>query len=75
MRPTYEQKMSNLINDFTSSIYIYLRMFKMNNTHGISKSNFKKKVTCDSVRLNHKKHSPITPFKTNFFLMTPFMTY
>jgi len=35
----------------------------------------KGKVTCDNVWLNHKSHSPITPFKTNFFLMTPFMTY
>jgi len=36
---------------------------------------FFKKVTCGNVRLNHKSHSPITPFKTNIFLMTPFMTY
>jgi len=45
-------------------LYIHLRMFKMNNTHGMSKSNLKRKVTCGNVRLNHKSHSSITPFKT-----------
>jgi len=38
------------------------------------KIKYKRKVTCDNIRLNHTQHSSITQFKTNIFLMTPFMT-